>query len=139
MTEFDTVSEDVVFRSSKRRKVFRKRPDREEDVDTRTEQVMEHSDTPALSKRTGSELIGNDEESETQSATDRAPLRKPGTSRKAGVGFSNSRGRRADDSQEPSEHNAVVRAGPVESATVAAASRFTMPTGQAIVKDDKHM
>jgi len=141
MADRHAQSEEVVFRSSKRRKIFRKRPDEEHDNQTETKQHEVPEQSPAL-PAVSQEYNDTDEDrqgEEVSSASNTAPFRRHHANRKAGVGFSNSRTQRTVQSQEPDERREIARQDPGETASTAGMSRFTAPSGQVVVKDDKHM
>lgn len=141
MGDADAGSHEVLFRASKRRKVFRKRPDEDDDQDDQNPALQERQGSQPLleaSRCNGTIVRGNEVVKDSPTA-ERSASHRSGAARRSGVGFSNSRTQRTTDSAEPNERNAIIRSDPGQSAITAAASRFTMPTGQVAVKDDKHM
>lgn len=118
----------TLFRPSKRRKIFRKRADEDEDDNTATgrdeaHRIAKAETTPGT--MTGDERAGNT----TQP-------RRPGKPRRFGVNFSSASSPRPADQTDKS---AMTRVNPVQDAISAAAGRFTAPTGQTVQKEDKHM
>lgn len=130
MDELDTSATGLSFRPSKRRKVFRRRQEEEEDGDHVTAAI---SDAPgAIVSPTA--VVERGIESET--VGDVSKQRRPAAIRKRGVGFSSSRVQQGGDHVVTEESSALV---PLDSVVEVAHSRFMAPTGQAIVKEDKHM
>ena len=127
----------IVFRASKRRKIFRKRHEDEDDNQSTTNQYEALDQSSILP--TSSHEYRDADEGERGEGVGAASVRRPGAHRKAGVGFSNSQTQRLVESEEPDESRAMIRSDPSASATAVASSRFTAPSGQAVVKDDKHM
>lgn len=118
-----------VFRANKRRKVFRKRA--ESDDNNEDESRLASEDPVAGSLPTNEHAIKNEED--TSSRPDVARMRK---AKKHGIAFSSS-DRSSSRPQHESEETALAIAEPP--AVAQANGRFARQTGKAIVEDDKHM
>lgn len=133
----DTPGEPL-FRASKRRKVFRKRPDEDEIVAS----VAPASSSAFPNEPSRTYLAPDDvEDANTVTEASRGGLvkhRRIGQVRRAGVGFSS--GQATSVAVEEGDDNlTIVVAEPNPSTLDMSASRFMAPTGQAAVKEDKHM
>ena len=120
---------DHIFRSNKRRKVFRRRAASDTDPD-----------------RAGSASTFGALEDGGIAADDREPVSiirraaKPGAVRKNGIIFSNTQERRTGTGEEAETSNALVpvsRDGAEDSTSQH--ERFVRPTGRTTVSEDKHM
>ncbi|THY21479.1 hypothetical protein D6D00_07011 [Aureobasidium pullulans] len=122
-------TEGPVFRASKRRKVFRKRRDDDEESDGE------------VAIPTGSTAVATnnqDQEVETETREGSVALRhvRPGGARKGGVAFSSTR--TANDSGTSSVFDTNAPPTPLNPVEHAQA-RFVAPTGHIASVDDKHM
>ncbi|THY52306.1 hypothetical protein D6C98_05339 [Aureobasidium pullulans] len=122
-------TEGPVFRASKRRKVFRKRRDDDEESDGE------------VAIPTGSTAVATnnqDQEVETETREGSVALRhvRPGGARKGGVAFSSTR--TANDSGTSSVFDTNAPPTPLNPVEHAQA-RFVAPTGHIASADDKHM
>ncbi|THX94405.1 hypothetical protein D6D03_09668 [Aureobasidium pullulans] len=122
-------NEGPVFRASKRRKVFRKRRDDDEESDGE------------VAIPTGSTAVATnnqDQEVETETREGSVALRhvRPGGARKGGVAFSSTR--TANDSGTSSVFDTNAPPTPLNPVEHAQA-RFVAPTGHIASADDKHM
>ncbi|KAG2168096.1 hypothetical protein VTO58DRAFT_104103 [Aureobasidium pullulans] len=122
-------NEGPVFRASKRRKVFRKRRDDDEEFDGE------------VAIPTGSTAVATnnqDQEVETETREGSVALRhvRPGGARKGGVAFSSTR--TANDSGTSSVFDTNAPPTPLNPVEHAQA-RFVAPTGHIASADDKHM
>lgn len=129
---------DAVFRPSKRRKLFRHRL-HEEENDHITSTIT--PDTPEPQATTAP--VDHEKTVLPEQASDAGALRflhnRRGGSRKAGVGFSNHSKERNDRKSDDRNDMVIARSDPTPDAVRVAASRFMVPTGQAAIKEDKHM
>lgn len=117
-----------VFRANKRRKVFRKRANSQED-DDQTEQIEPHATHP---RPDNGQDGGNAEATDGQAVQVRRP-------KKHGIAFSSS-GTGSRQTQNQDQDDALIMtAPPVSGALQQQNERFTKPTGRAVVTDDKHM
>ncbi|KAF2152633.1 hypothetical protein K461DRAFT_294285 [Myriangium duriaei CBS 260.36] len=122
----DSSEEKVMFRPSKRRKVFRTRA-----TDDEEEGVFEaKKENPDTTK-------SGDEDDLKGFGRPKAHLRNP--FRKSGIAFSSGDRPNRDSSNGDVNATALVPSNPAISAAAMAASRFVVPTGQLAVKEDKHM
>jgi len=117
----------AVFRPSKRRRTFRKR-DIDEDDHAQNESAEKHFNPQHhLIIEGANDNVGDEHASLS---------RRPGKARRIGVNFSSASSSRPSDL---TTEMTIARLEPTQSATSAAAGRFTAPTGQAVMKEDKHM
>lgn len=121
-----------VFRAHKRRKVFRKRVDDDDEQDGDTVIPTGPAAAPDGDK--------DEVEAEAKEAAAVQRLRKPTATRRGGVGFSStSESRRlGGDSGATSANNTDAPGTPL-SAVEHAQARFVAPTGHIASSDDKHM
>jgi len=120
-------SVNAMFRPSKRRKTFRRRAD---DEDDHTQHAIARQSTNVEHDRIAD--TPSDQEKDMQALQSRRPTK----ARRTGVNFSSA------SSPRPSgqtQETAIVKIDPTQGAAITAAGRFTAPTGQAVMKEDKHM
>jgi len=147
MSALDDVpnSEAALFRPSKRRKVFRKRAedDDQHDLEPATDAngLIDRPPPPIEVPQDAARPQYSDRPSGAMRVQ-----RRPGAARKAGVGFSSagSSGGRIDHTSNDTDSANIdtlvlERIEPTDSAAAIAANRFTAPTGQVVAKEDKHM
>ena len=126
MDETEPMDHGPVFRSSKRRKVFRKRAD------------SGGGDAETGRPQAASTTSGN-EEDEFESS---APLESAARVRRMknrGIEFTASDGKPQRPQEESDEAASVTAKRQVPEAVQRQNERFTKPTGKAVVVDDKHM
>lgn len=119
-TEADSTPEPL-FRSVKRRKFLRRRPDHEQDAP---------ENTPEASNESGHDAT-------TEETADVVRLRRPQRVRKGGIEFSTTTRQIADDGSQAVEAQQETDEGD-EANVLAMCDRFTAHTGQT-VDVDKHM
>lgn len=119
-----------LFRANKRRKVFRKRTEAEDEDD----------DVPASMTPPALESVSNGSASKiAEPALGVLRVDKRATTNKRGIGFSSTQQRRQDDAEEDTEGRAVTLAPQTEVQDVSDIDRFVRPTGRVGVTEDKHM
>lgn len=119
-TETDSTPEPL-FRSVKRRKFLRRRPDHEQDV---------QENAPETSNESGREAT-------TEETDDVVRLRRPQRVRKGGIEFSTTARQTTDNGSQAVEAHQETDEGD-ETSILAMCDRFTVHTGQT-VDVDKHM
>jgi len=131
-----------LFRPSKRRKVFRKRVEDDDQHDlepaTNADNLIDRPPPPIEVPQDAARPQYPNQPSGAMRVQ-----RRPGAAKKAGVGFSSS-GTRTDHTTTDAHSAdtnalAIERIEPTGSAAAIAANRFTAPRGQAVAKEDKHM
>ena len=120
-------SVNAIFRPSKRPKTFRRRADDEDDhAQHAIAQESTNVEHDQIAETPG------DQEKDMQALQSRRATK----ARRTGVNFSSASSPRPSNQ---TQETAIAKIDPTQSATSTAAGRFTAPTGQAVMKEDKHM
>lgn len=126
------------FRASKRRRVFRKRPDEDEEPSAPGAHAAEAQSTvPTIDPVSTRENEDGDGEGRGLSAAEIIRRRRLANNRKGGVGFSISESQRNSIARDEDSAMAIMK--PEQTAVEMVQNRFTAPTGIVINEDDKHM
>lgn len=138
MDQANDLPSEPKFRANKRRKIYRRRADEEDGGHTALVAPNATNDAPEASVVS---LHDADDEAAAK-ATRRADMpipKRSAPSRRGGVGFSSSHAQRPVRAEYEGDNLALVPTDTSTGAVDFASSRFMAPTGQAVVKDDKHM
>lgn len=133
----DDGSADPVFRSNKRRKVFRKRPDDEVDGNETALSIKSPS-SPAQSDRIINKVENEDDH---RQEAEFGRHRRIAAARRGGIAFSTGRTQRAAPRgvANDDESQALVPITADVNVVDEAVGRFVAPTGLAVQRDDRHM
>ncbi|KAK5169001.1 uncharacterized protein LTR77_006310 [Saxophila tyrrhenica] len=122
----DEVSGEPLFRANKRRKVFRKRADPQDDSEG------------AANDEAAAVTISNQTPEVEEPSTGAIRSQRRPINRKHGIGFTSTKGRNGSR-KDGNEEMAVVLANAPEAQDVPGSDRFVKPTGKVAVAEDKHM
>lgn len=124
----DDTGAEPLFRANKRRKIFRKRPNADEENGSPTPSA-------SMAAQGASETLAADVDDEMAPAIHRV---RKAVAKKHGVAFTSS-GRPQQQEVEASVETALVPIHPSREQNVMQTERFVKPTGKTVVEDDKHL
>ena len=129
----DTPTPAPLFRPTKRRKVWRKRPESEDEEDQTVPPIPSKQPADTMERSASVPLPVSE-----LSMAEVLKKRKQGQARRAGIGFNNALGREAGNLDLVSQETS--RNGDMASSSEVADGRFIRQTGQQVTKgSDKHM